>query len=124
MLGRRLNEYRNGFALPTDIQLPNLYESDVPSVMGHVESEDVNGREYGTARFQFSAERKGNLTLTQTPQSTGTRQYLGCAQSPTFKSGSRALPRRKTSSSPSGTDWTASSYRTTADVSWMASPPR
>lgn len=47
MLGRRLNEYRNGFALPADIQLPNIYDEDLPSVMGHVDGQDTSGHEYG-----------------------------------------------------------------------------
>lgn len=46
MLGRRLNEYRNSFALPADIQLPNIYDEDLPSVMGHVEGESTAGHEY------------------------------------------------------------------------------
>lgn len=47
MLGRRLNEYRNSFALPAEIQLPNLHEKDMPSVMGEAKGEEASGHDYG-----------------------------------------------------------------------------
>lgn len=49
MLGRRLNEYRNGFALPADIKLPNILDEDLPSVMGHTDGESTAGQQYGAS---------------------------------------------------------------------------
>lgn len=85
MLGRRLNEYRNSFALPADIKLPNLYDEDLPSVMGEVAGE-TSGHDYGMS----VAGVEGAVNLPdcepyettddwQTPRSTGRPQSPGCA---------------------------------------------
>lgn len=61
MLGRRLNEYRNNFAMPADLKLPNLSEGDRPSVMGKAEGDGATGYKYGRSfRLCFVAwkERK------------------------------------------------------------------